>query len=95
MEILRDECNRPIVKHPGRAFPGILLQGDTIYAHYRSLSRIRAMLTSNSLSEDRFAEALEELDEVLTDIDDLLKYYEREISSAGYELPYFRTKSNP
>lgn len=32
VEIYSDETNRAVIRHPGRKFPGVLIQGDTLYA---------------------------------------------------------------
>jgi Family of unknown function (DUF6959) len=31
VEIFSDQTNAAIMRHPGRAFPGVLIQGDTLY----------------------------------------------------------------
>ena len=31
VEILSDETNAAVMRHPDRAFPGILIQGDSLY----------------------------------------------------------------
>ena len=31
VEIYSDETNRAVLRHPGRKFPGVLIQGDTLY----------------------------------------------------------------
>lgn len=30
VEIYSDETNRAVIRHPGRKFPGVLIQGDTL-----------------------------------------------------------------
>ena len=32
VEILSDQVNAAIMRHPGRRFPGVLIQGDSLYA---------------------------------------------------------------
>jgi hypothetical protein len=32
VEIYSDETNTSVMRHPGRHFPGVLIQGDTLYA---------------------------------------------------------------
>ncbi len=32
VEIYSDQSNMPVVRHPGRKFPGLLVQGDTLHA---------------------------------------------------------------
>lgn len=31
VEILSDQTNAAVMRHPGRAFPGVLVQGDSLY----------------------------------------------------------------
>ena len=31
VEIFSDQTNAAIIRHPGRRFPGVLVQGDTLY----------------------------------------------------------------
>lgn len=31
VEILSDQANAAVIRHPGRRFPGVLVQGDTLY----------------------------------------------------------------
>ena len=32
LEIYADQTNAAVVRHPGRRFPGVLVQGDSLYA---------------------------------------------------------------
>jgi hypothetical protein len=32
VEILSDQTNAAVMRHPGRQFPGVLIQGDTLYS---------------------------------------------------------------
>ncbi len=32
VEIFSDETNRAVMRHPSRRFPGVLVQGDSLYA---------------------------------------------------------------
>jgi hypothetical protein len=40
VEIYSDATNAAILRHPGRRFPGILIQGDTLYNLCRTLDEI-------------------------------------------------------
>lgn len=39
VEIFSDATNAAIMRHPGRHFPGLLIQGDTLYALCREADR--------------------------------------------------------
>lgn len=32
VEMFSDATNRAVIRHPGRKFPGVLVQGDTLYS---------------------------------------------------------------
>ncbi len=34
VDIYSDQPNMPVIRHPDRKFPGLLVQGDTLYALY-------------------------------------------------------------
>jgi hypothetical protein len=40
VEIYSDETNNAVLRHPGRKFPGVLIQGDTLYAMCKLADRI-------------------------------------------------------
>ncbi len=35
VEIYSDETNGPVMRHPGRTYPGVLVQGDTLYSLFK------------------------------------------------------------
>jgi hypothetical protein len=40
VEILSDQTNAAVMRHPGRRFPGVLIQGDTLYSLCQQADRI-------------------------------------------------------
>lgn len=55
VEIYADTTSTPVMRHPARKFPGVLIQGDTLYSLCETVdfvcSRARSKLDSQTLSE--------------------------------------------
>jgi uncharacterized protein DUF6959 len=55
VEIYADTTNAAVLRHPGRNFPGVLVQGDTLYSLCQAAdfvcSRARSGLDDESFSE--------------------------------------------
>ena len=67
VEIYSDASNMAVVKHPGRAFPGMLVQGDTLHTMVASLRYVIG--NADCLGEEpagRLGEVAERLEEMLT-----------------------------
>jgi hypothetical protein len=81
--MLTDSGNYAIVKLPGRAFPGMVFQGDSLNILTKDL------ITARDLAkEGKINDAIEELNYI---IDDMIKHrdcYEQVITKNGYALPY-------
>jgi hypothetical protein len=82
-ELISHIPNSGIVQMPGRRFPGVVIQGDSLFSIYGSMRdliehfrRIR--------DEEHFYDALE----VAEAIQAQLRHYEDALTSAGLELPY-------
>ena len=39
VEVLSDDTNRAILRHPARRFPGVLVQGDSLYSMCKNADR--------------------------------------------------------
>jgi len=82
VELLDRATNRAVVHVPGRKFPGVVLQGDTLSTLTYGLRDLRATLTD----EDQ----LSDLDLVLDTLEGALENYEAVLSARGMALPYVR-----
>jgi len=81
VEIYSDAINASVMRHPGRKFPGMLIQGDTLY----SLSRMAAgALAAAQPGSDQWYE-LKNLTDALRSRVDL---YARVMREHGLELPF-------
>lgn len=83
LDIITDTTNAAVVRMPGRKFPGIVLQGDSL-----NYLRVLAVDLKRRLAgvED------EDLDDTMEELEALLQGYARAYEAAlegeGIELPY-------
>ena len=83
VEIYSDQTNAAVLRHPGRNFPGVLVQGDTLYAmcqaaDYVCKSAIRALPENEYL----------ELNDLRNHLWDLLVHYKQVLAEHNIQLPF-------
>lgn len=83
VEIYSDASNAAVLRHPGRRFPGLLVQGDTLCSLVQSLEQ--AKLDAGVLNED----AAVELDSVIERLRELLEYYKVVLAQHDIKLPFY------
>lgn len=83
IEIIDNITNCPVVKLSYRQFPGVVLQGDTLYSLYSNAKRAIFSLDAHS-NEDAY-EACEFLADSLEAI---LSVYEKALEKNDISLPY-------
>ncbi|WP_375138768.1 DUF6959 family protein [Piscinibacter defluvii] len=83
VEIYSDAANAAILRHPGRRFPGVLIQGDTLHEMLRQVARIQEV-ASDLLPPDQCDE-LSDLHEHLTE---LVAHFKRVLSEHNISLPF-------
>jgi hypothetical protein len=83
VEIFSDATNGAIMRHPGRRFPGVLVQGDTLYTWCQSLDVICEAARS-SLNEDAFIE----LNELRNRLWGQLSHYKQVRAEHDMPLPF-------
>lgn len=81
VEIYSDATNAAVMRHPGRRFPGVLIQGDTLASLVRRIERIRD-------NKGGAEEAADELAGVHEHLQDLLQHYKSVLVSHSLELPF-------
>lgn len=81
IEILQSAVNAPVVRIRGRAFPGIIVQGDTLNSLY---TRVCAIVKRDIREgrEDTDAEFIRDT------LEALLEVYETVLDAHGVDLPY-------
>lgn len=82
VEIYSDATNMAVMRHPDRRFPGILIQGDTLFGIVQELREV--LSEKGKLSEDA-ARGLEDLYEHLSG---MLKQYSAVLDEHGMDLPF-------
>lgn len=81
VEILSDMTNAAIMRHPGRIFPGVLVQGDSLY-----LLCQRADSACTEVGEGR--PGYDELDDLRVALWGYLNHYKATLAEHGIELPF-------
>src|SRR5487761_1158853 len=83
VEILSDAVNYVVLKSPGRSFPGIVIQGDSLARLYRGASEVCRLA-----KETGGAELQAEAGALCQELGERLAFYERVLSAHGIEIPY-------
>ncbi|KRG69329.1 DUF6959 family protein [Pseudoxanthomonas dokdonensis] len=78
VEIYSDQSNAAVIRHPGRKFPGVLIQGDTLNA--------LCVQASDALGAG--SDAREELEGLRDALYSLLGHYKTVLSEHGIALPF-------
>ena len=86
VEIYSDSSNAAVMRHPGRQFPGVLVQGDTLYLLCRRLDVV-CDEARGVLSEDGYAE----LNETRNHLWRLLLHYKGVLAEHHLPLPFVET----
>ena len=81
VEIYSDETNRAVMRHPYRKFPGVLIQGDTLYGMCQRADSAMDALDSNS-------PAYEELNQLRNHLWDFLNHYKVVLGEHNHSLPF-------
>ena len=83
MEVFSETTNFPVVRYPGRNFPGSLIQGDSLSIIYQLATSIRGR--AKRTGDTDLIDDAEELHELLKT---RLRIYEETLVAHGIELPY-------
>lgn len=81
VEIFSDATNAVVMRHPGRHFPGVLVQGDTLSNLCKAADEACAGL---SPSTEAFAAA----NDLRSHLWDLLNHYKIVLDTHGLPLPF-------
>jgi hypothetical protein len=83
VEIYSDRSNAAIMRHPGRRFPGVLVQGDTLF-----LLSDRADWLCKNLREQIDSESYRELNDLRNALWGFLTHYKETLAEHGVGLPF-------
>jgi len=85
IEIYSDTSNLAVMRHPGRNFPGSLIQGDSLFILVQEARELHEAL---KLSSNGDLAALAEMHK--EKLEDRLAVYENALLEHGISLPYTR-----
>lgn len=83
VEIYSDASNLAVMRHPGRRFPGVLMQGDTLHVLCTRLDALCATARTQ-LSANDYAE----LNDLRNGLHDRLNHYKSVLGEHGLPLPF-------
>lgn len=83
VEIFSDFPNSAVMRHPGRKFPGVLVQGDSLYSWCQALDDV--CKKSRGRIDD---EAYSELNELRNRLWDTLNKYKQVLADHDISLPF-------
>jgi hypothetical protein len=81
VEIYSDTTNAPVMRHPGRQFPGVLIQGDT-------LANLCHLADDACTAVGRSSGCYDEVNELRNLLQDYLNNYKKTLIEAGLSLPF-------
>ncbi|WP_440590540.1 DUF6959 family protein [Rhodanobacter glycinis] len=81
VEIYSDQTNAAVLRHPGRKFPGMLVQGDSLYALCSHADRACAITPHGT-------EAYDELNELRNKLWGYLTHYKVVLGEHQIPLPF-------
>ena len=83
VEIYSDASNLAVMRHPGRQYPGILIQGDSLYVLSQRLDQLCETLRGR-IGQDEF----EELGDLRDELRGRLDHYRTVLTDHGIRLPF-------
>src|ERR1700743_2864898 len=83
VEIYSDATNAAIMRHPGRKFPGLLVQGDSLSGLCRSANEVYERLSGTVDEESRWA-----LFMLYEQLQTYLAHYKSTLEEHGIDLPF-------
>lgn len=86
VEALSDLGNFAVVQLPGRKYPGVVIQGDSLWSLRCQVYELLANMRASQASP----ETVEEASLLCEDLDSMVQRYERSLQENGLKLPYVR-----
>ncbi|MNM36930.1 hypothetical protein D3C81_476510 [compost metagenome] len=78
IEIFSDRSNMAVMRHPGRSFPGLLVQGDTLHT----------LCTQAADALSGGPDSLEELQDLHSKLLEMLSHYKSVLNQHQIDLPF-------
>jgi hypothetical protein len=89
IEVLDLQPNAAVVRCPGRRYPGIVVQGDTLHSLYLTAASLSARLRELGASPDDVGDARE----IAGRLEEFVLHYQDVLSGRGVDLPYLTAVS--
>jgi hypothetical protein len=83
VELFTDGSNNAVIRMPGRKFPGVVVQGDSLSILREDMATIRDAIRAND-----FTEASDAADLLLADLDAILLRYVDALERHGIRKPF-------
>lgn len=83
VEIYSDATNNAVMRHPGRRFPGVLVQGDSLYSMCKTADDI-CRAARGALAEGNY----NVLNQLRNGLWDRLNHYKQVLAEHKIELPF-------
>ena len=90
VEIYADTTNRAVIRHPDRRFPGVLVQGDTLYSLCHDADRA-CQAARPTLDWEAYAE----LHDLRNALWSFLTHYQSVLLEHGLPLPFPEDRPQP
>ncbi|MGE3832667.1 MAG: hypothetical protein AB7F76_16875 [Parvibaculaceae bacterium] len=82
VEIFSDTTNAAVMRHPGRAFPGVLIQGDSLFIMCRDADLACEAIGPNSPGYD-------EVNDLRNALWSYLNHYKATLAEHAIQLPFY------
>ena len=82
IEIYSDATNAAVMRHPGRKFPGMLIQGDTLHA-------LSQMASTALAGAEPDSDHWHDLKELADDLQSRVDFYSQVMREHGLKVPFF------
>lgn len=83
LEMFGNAINSTVIKLPHRQYPGVLIQGDTLWSIYSSVSSVKDLYEDGNLED-----AKDEIDYLMNQLAGYLRVYESALAAHGIDRPY-------
>lgn len=83
LKLLSPSTNYAVVQMPGRNFPGVIIQGDTLHALVQRFNEMQ-----NLVKIGNYEELADEIEYIKEELTEALENYEATCSKYRIELPY-------
>ena len=85
-DLFSTPTNNAVLRMPGRAYPGVLVQGDTLAALVETAREIQSLMPVGARDSD----LADRVCDIRKRLEGMLSWYEQSLSDAGLTLPYMK-----